>query len=560
MYLRAAVLAATVATGTRAFLLPAASARRCASPPSPSLRMSSAASASLPTWSDLQSASAETAVGGALGDEADLRPAGRAAPFVQNRLRMFDSEGGKPRLTLYRDHAGWCPYCQKTMLLIEEKEIPIQIELVPMRSYGDKPREFLNMVPSGLLPALRIETEDGGSKVITESQVIMDLLDRLHPPSEGYRKMMPSNDDAEGGRRYMRLADLERELFSWWCTLIFRPEGPRMGGGGLMGMLGGGGGGGEMSGAMRGFLDCLDTVDAELTSTAGPWFFDEADHPTMIDFVYVSHVERMLASAAFWKGLDLRSGDMKERFPGLNAWLDAFEKREAYLAFKSDYYTHVMDIPPQYGPGYDGGFEEQRKRFSDSIRGRDGKSWTLPLPFDDEVQPLYKGPPLPLRVLEAAGIVGDHGGAEDSYERSDPLAMAQASRQMAGWKLASNGEAVARFAARGGSKGAANPRKTFGAELADPYAAADADVQPHADAALRAVASSLLAGEGEEGHAAALEELGEALGGAVPSGMEADVISSLSYLRDRIGVPRDLPLASARQLRAHLNYAIDALR
>ena len=60
----------------------------------------------------------------------------------------------------------------------------------------------------------------------------------------------------------------------------------------------------------------------------------------MIDFVYVSHVERMLASAAFWKGLDLRSGDEKKRFPCLNAWLEAFEKREYYLAFKSDYYTH----------------------------------------------------------------------------------------------------------------------------------------------------------------------------------------------------------------------------
>lgn len=28
----------------------------------------------------------------------------------------------------------------------------------------------------------------------------------------------------------------------------------------------------------------------------------------------------------------------------------------SYLAFKSDYYTHIKDIPPQYGPGYDGGF------------------------------------------------------------------------------------------------------------------------------------------------------------------------------------------------------------
>jgi glutathione S-transferase len=38
-----------------------------------------------------------------------------------------------------------------------------------------------------------------------------------------------------------------------------------------------------------------------------------------------------------------------------------------------------------------------------------------------------------------------------------------------------------------------------------------------------------------------------------------DVASALGYLRDRIGVPRDLPLAAARQLRAHLNLAIEAL-
>ncbi len=42
------------------------------------------------------------------------------------------------------------------------------------------------------------------------------------------------------------------------------------------------------------------------------------------------------------------------------------------LAFKSDYYTHIKDIPPQYGPGYDGGFEEDRQVFSKSITGTDG--------------------------------------------------------------------------------------------------------------------------------------------------------------------------------------------
>lgn len=93
------------------------------------------------------------------------------------------------------------------MLLIEEKEIPVKIDLVPMRSYGDKPREFLQKVPSGLLPAIEVN-----GKVITESQVIMELLDRWHPAEDGYKPMMP--DDEEGQAKYATLAKLEREYVS----------------------------------------------------------------------------------------------------------------------------------------------------------------------------------------------------------------------------------------------------------------------------------------------------------------------------------------------------------
>lgn len=162
-----------------------------------------------------------------------------------------------------------------------------------------------------------------------------------------------------------------------------------MGGGGGMNPLsklmgGGNGGNGGMSGSMQGFFDCLKKVDNELQKTDSPWFF-ENEYPTMIDFVYVSHVERMLASCAYWKGLNLR--DPKWGLNGINRWLDAFEKREHYLAFKSDYYTHVKDIPPQYGPGYDGGFEKDREAFSKSILGKVGDTrsyctlvgWIIPV-------------------------------------------------------------------------------------------------------------------------------------------------------------------------------------
>lgn len=511
-----------------------------------SMSASTSSAKSIPSWSDLQSLSKENVVGKSLENESELRKKGLGSAFVQNTLRVFDSEESTPQITLYRDHAGWCPYCQKTMLLVEEKRIPVKIGLVNMRSYGDKPNEFLRKVPNGLLPAIEVN-----GQVITESQVIMELLDRWHSPEDGYLPMLPHEDDEAGRFKYTKLARLERELFSWWCRLIFRPEGPRMGGGGgPFGFLtGGGGDSGGMSGSMTGFLDCIKMVDKELLSTKGPWFFENYDHPTMIDFVFVSHIERMLASCAFWKGLDLR--DPKWNLKGLNAWLEAFEKRESYLAFKSDYYTHVKDIPPQYGPGYDGGFEDDRNKCARSILGKDG-SWKLPLSHDDPIQPLYKGPPLPLCVLEAVGLAPDESG---SYELSDPETMARACRLMAAWKLAGNGENVSKFASRGGPQGGRNPRKTFGAELADPYANSDDSVRPYVDSALRVVCAALMQLEDEEPS----ESLKNELVAAVPKNQLDGVFGSLAYLRDRVGVPRDLPLASARYLRAYLNWGIDVL-
>ena len=47
-------------------------------------------------------------------------------------------------------------YCQKTMLFTEEKGIPINIELVPMRSYGDKPAGFMRMVPGGMITVITV--------------------------------------------------------------------------------------------------------------------------------------------------------------------------------------------------------------------------------------------------------------------------------------------------------------------------------------------------------------------------------------------------------------------
>ncbi|CAM9338970.1 unnamed protein product [Ectocarpus sp. 12 AP-2014] len=81
------------------------------------------------------------------------------------------------------------------------------------------------------------------------------------------------------------------------------------------------------------------------------------------------------------------------------------------------------------------------------------------------------------------------------------------------------------------------------AELADPNAKPNKDFLPPVDAALRHVVHALL-----EGHEAAKST------GLSQQNPVEQVQLCLEYLRDRVGVPRDLPFAAARQLRAHLNW------
>ena len=171
------------------------------------------------------------------------------------------------------------------------------------------------------------------------------------------------------------------------------------------------------------------------------------------------------------------------------------------------------------------------------------------------LQPLYKGIPLPKCVLEAAEIVADANGSYESSASSP--AMKDACQTMAAWKLCGNGSAISYFAARGGPSGSKNVRKTFGAELADPYAESDPSMVPFVEATLQIVAKAMLEGPT---NTIPDEQFAQALLDATKASRNNEgVTRSLAYLRDRIGVPRDLPLASARYFRAYLNWAIDVI-
>lgn len=200
--------------------------------------------------------------------------------------------------------------------MLEEKRIPYRVEKINMRSYGEKPAWYLAKVPSGLLPAISLD-----GQLMTESLVIMQTLEAAFPQTQA---MLPDRESQEFDDAN-RLLNLERELFRWWCNFVFRS--------------------GESS---RGGLErVLDDVNSALSSSPGPWFLpssasEEEKSPnegfSLVDLTYVPHLERMAASTAYWKGLQLRGNP---RWPAINRWFEALELRPTYMATKSDFYTHV---------------------------------------------------------------------------------------------------------------------------------------------------------------------------------------------------------------------------
>jgi len=311
-------------------------------------------------------------------------------------------------------------------------------------------------------------------------------------------KALLQRDDNRQMAKAQELLRLERTLFSAWMYWLTSKDSPR----------------GELR---SNFISVLSEVESELSNANGPFFL--GDEISLVDMMFVPFLERIVASMLYFKGFEIRvAPGEKTNYPAINRWFDAMETLESYQLTKSDYYTHCWDLPPQLG----GCFKEPgSEEFQDAINGKTPGSWHYPL-IAHEGEPDWT-------------FCGDKGAAKlEAVER-----------------VSANHQAIVKFACRGAGS-AGFPR--YGAELSDPNAVSNESVQPFVDASLKIILTKLLDGE----------VCDEAMNNLVTvlkkeDGLDEQVAMSLAYLRDRVGVPRDMRLPAARQFRASLNWAIDKL-
>ena len=234
---------------------------------------------------------------------------------------------------------------------------------------------------------------------------------------------------------------------------------------------------------------------------------------SLVDCTLAPFLERMAATMPYFKAFECRSSS----YPHLLAWYEAMDSRPSYSAIKSDYYTLSNILSRLAGKG-----------------------------------------PNPAAVPFAAEI--DGGSWQLDFEGIEPMLPADknTAKREAARSLLSNIEAVARFCSRGVASSGGFSRPS--APLADPNNPGNEAVVPVLDVALRIIAQAMLTDSSSPKTETSSKDYVLKAGSLQSVGFPAEVVRpSLLYLRDRVGVPRDMSVHAARQLRAYINLFLSAI-
>jgi len=463
-----------------------------------------------PSWDELQVRLLSQQNGKEKNFRSRLEEGLEHSPLATSRVF---AKNEKPMVTLYRDAAAWCPYCQKVWISLEEKQIPYNVVKVDMNCYAgsSKPGDFLQVQPSGSLPCAVINGGNYENMAIAQSDDILKILDGLNE-SKLVPTLLPTEDV---GLEYMKFLcedgrnSLERRLYGEWMWYLTGKRKPVE--------------------YRERYEAVLTEVETELSRFSGP-FFMGGKVPNIVDIKFIPFLERQEASLLYYKGYVVRD---KLKFPNLCKWFDGMESRQSYLMTKSDIYTHTRALPPQLG-GTGCSFADGHEEMKEAIDA-------------------YCTPTDVALDITEESIKWREEGWGNVHGKDEKKARREAVERI----IFNNGN-ICKFAARGAGTAGFPPAS---AELADPKATPNDLAKESVDIFLRYTVGLLLANDDMTKNKL-LESLEKACGSMTQVGESGDISTSestvkatidcLDYLRARIGAPRDMTYPAAYELRKEL--------
>eukprot|EP00466_Bigelowiella_natans_P017189 jgi/Bigna1/90550/estExt_fgenesh1_pg.C_730027 len=247
-----------------------------------------------------------------------------------------------PKVTLYRDAAIWCPFCEMVWLALEEKKIPYKVvKSCGLYAYGDMHIGYAVKVPEMIVPAIQIGGD--GSPIVTNAyRIVLDLLE-----SEGFPSLMPT----PGTKLHKRAVSMisahvdASKLFYKFTGLLAAGKG-------------------SISESLRWYLQALRITEGKLNlnieyveqaldeafegitdllqdDKTGPYFLGSIF--SLVDIIFAPLMERMIAIAHYLAPdkYDVYNSRHNSEFKEILAWHQAMLARPTYMHIAQDMETII---------------------------------------------------------------------------------------------------------------------------------------------------------------------------------------------------------------------------
>ena len=222
--------------------------------------------------------------------------------------------GEQPKVLLYRDTNSWCPFCERVWFALEEKGIPFETEFIDL---SNKPQWYLDLVPTALVPALRIE----GDLVYESKDILLALEERFG------QTLLPTDPQEKAiALQWIAESDTRGFLSTSYQFLRERDDNSP-----------------TFKDLQSSLEDHFDRLEQTLATYPGPYFLGQF---SLVDILYSPHLDRLAANLPVYRGFAIKGNT---RFPRLNSWFEALKQRPAYQRVRSDDITNNLLLRRRWG-------------------------------------------------------------------------------------------------------------------------------------------------------------------------------------------------------------------